>query len=124
MEKNDKIKTLIKYDYRFLFYFKEQMISFQKQYVYKYDNKNKYQIYLITREKYNKSLRKKEYYEKLYLRNKYLYYIIFSQKLFSKYIRKQLYKDLISLFKSVLITFILEYFGVKTKLKQLIGISN
>ena len=96
MDKTNKIVSLIKYDYRFLFYFKDQMDSLMNYYVHKFsNNKEKYQVYLITRQKYIKRLQKKKYYENLYLRNKLLYYIIFTEKLFSKYIRKQLYKDLI-----------------------------
>ena len=116
----NKILVLIKYDYRFLYFFKDQMTSFKNQYVHKYDNKNKYKVFLVTREKYNKRLQKKKYYENLYLRNKYLYYTIFIAKLFSKYIRKQLYEDLFSLGKSAIITFIIEYFGFKTKFKKLL----
>ena len=116
----NKILVLIKYDYRFLYFFKDQMTSFKNQYVHEYDNKNKYKVFLVTKEKYNKRLQKKKYYENLYLRNKYLYYTIFIAKLFSKYIRKQLYEDLFSLGKSAIITFIIEYFGFKTKFKKLL----
>ena len=114
----NKIMVLIKYDYRLLYYFKDQMTSFKSQYVYKYDNENKYKVFLVTREKYNKRIQKKRYYENLYLRNKYLYYAIFIEKLFSKYIRKHLYKDLLSLLKSAIITFAIEYFGLKTKFQK------
>ena len=116
----NKILVLIKYDYRFLYFFKDQMTSFKKQYVHKYDNKNKYKVFLVTREKYNKRLQKKKYYENLYLRNKLLYYIIFTEKLFSKYIRKQLYKDLIYLLKSTVISFIIEIIGLKFDTKKLL----
>ena len=114
----NKMIILIKYDYRWIYHFNEQMNLLKNHYFHKYNNKNKYEIFLITREKYKKSLQKKKYYEDLYLKNKILYYIIFIEKLFSKYVRKQLYKDLISLFKSSIISFILEYFGFKTKFKK------
>ena len=117
MEKINKIVILINYDYRYLYFFKDQMNSFKNQYVHKY-NKNKYEVFLVTKEKYQKRLQKKKYYENLYLRNKYLYYVIFMEKLFSKYIRKQLYKDIISILKSAFITFLFEYFSVKSKLQQ------
>ena len=114
----NKIMVLIKYDYRLLYYFKDQFTSFKSQYVYQYDNENKYKVFLVTKEKYNKRIQKKRYYENLYLRNKYLYYAIFIEKLFSKYIRKYLYKDLLSLLKSAIITFAIEYFGLKTKFQK------
>ena len=121
MDKTNKIVSLIKYDYRFLFYFKDQMDSLMNYYVHKFsNNKEKYQVYLITRQKYIKRLQKKKYYENLYLRNKLLYYIIFTEKLFSKYIRKQLYKDLIYLLKSTLISFIIEIIGLKFDTKKLL----
>ena len=121
MDKTNKIVSLIKYDYRFLFYFKDQMDSLMNYYVHKFsNNKEKYQVYLITREKYIKRLQKKKYYENLYLRNKLLYYIIFTEKLFSKYIRKQLYKDLIYLLKSTVISFIIEIIGLKFDTKKLL----
>ena len=114
----NKILFLIKYDYRWFYYFNEQMNSFKSQYIHKYNNKNKYKVYLVTREKYNKRLQKKKYFENLYLKNKFLYYTIFLAKLFSKYIRKQLYNDIIYLCKSGIITFTIEYFGFKNKLKH------
>ena len=121
MDKTNKIVSLIKYDYRFLFYFKDQMDSLMNYYVHKFsNNKEKYQVYLITRQKYIKRLQKKKYYENLYLRNKLLYYIIFTEKLFSKYIRKQLYKDLIYLLKSTVISFIIEIIGLKFDTKKLL----
>ena len=121
MDKTNKIVSLIKYDYRFLFYFKDQMDSLTNYYVHKFsNNKEKYQVYLITRQKYIKRLQKKKYYENLYLRNKLLYYIIFTEKLFSKYIRKQLYKDLIYLLKSTVISFIIEIIGLKFDTKKLL----
>ena len=121
MDKTNKIVSLIKYDYRFLFYFKAQMDSLMNYYVHKFsNNKEKYQVYLITRQKYIKRLQKKKYYENLYLRNKLLYYIIFTEKLFSKYIRKQLYKDLIYLLKSTVISFIIEIIGLKFDTKKLL----
>ena len=121
MDKTNKIVSLIKYDYRFLFYFKDQMDSLMNYYVHKFsNNKEKYQVYLITRQKYIKRLQKKKYYENLYLRNKLLYYIIFTEKLFSKYIRKQLYKDLIYLLKSAVISFIIEIIGLKFDTKKLL----
>ena len=121
MDKTNKIVSLIKYDYRFLFYFKDQMDSLMNYQVHKFsNNKEKYQVYLITRQKYIKRLQKKKYYENLYLRNKLLYYIIFTEKLFSKYIRKQLYKDLIYLLKSTVISFIIEIIGLKFDTKKLL----
>ena len=121
MDKTNKIVSLIKYDYRFLFYFKDQMDSLMNYYVHKFsNNKEKYQVYLITRQKYIKIIQKKKYYENLYLRNKLLYYIIFTEKLFSKYIRKQLYKDLIYLLKSAVISFIIEIIGLKFDTKKLL----
>ena len=121
MDKTNKIVSLIKYDYRFLFYFKDQMDSLMNYYVHKFSNNiEKYQVYLISREKYIKRLQKKKYYENLYLRNKLLYYIIFTEKLFSKYIRKQLYKDLIYLLKSAVISFIIEIIGLKFDTKKLL----
>ena len=121
MDKTNKIVSLIKYDYRFLFYFKDQMDSLMNYYVHNFsNNKEKYQVYLITRQKYIKRLQKKKYYENLYLRNKLLYYIIFTEKLFSKYIRKQLYKDLIYLLKSTVISFIIEIIGLKFDTKKLL----
>ena len=121
MDKTNKIVSLIKYDYRFLFYFKDQMDSLMNYYVHKFSNNiEKYQVYLITREKHIKRLQKKKYYENLYLRNKLLYYIIFTEKLFSKYIRKQLYKDLIYLLKSTVISFIIEIIGLKFDTKKLL----
>ena len=116
-EINQHIIALIKYDYKYLFFFNNQMNSFKGQFVQKY-NKNKYQIYLITREKNIKRLKKKKYYEDLYLKNKYTYYIIFTEKVVSKYIRKQLYKDLLSISKSFIINFILEIIGIKKMLKK------
>ena len=118
MEQMNKMIILIKFDYRYIYLFNEQINLLKNKYYHKYNTKNKYEVFLITREKYKKSLQKKKYYEDLYLKNKILYYIIFIEKLFSKYIRKQLYKDLISLFKSSLISFILEYFGFKTIIKK------
>ena len=121
MDKTNKIVSLIKYDYRFLFYFKDQMDSLMNYYVHKFSNNiEEYQVYLISREKYIKRLQKKKYYENLYLRNKLLYYIIFTEKLFSKYIRKQLYKDLIYLLKSTVISFIIEIIGLKFDTKKLL----
>ena len=114
----NKMIILIKFDYRYIYLFNEQMNLLKNQYYHKYNTNNKYEVFLITREKYNKSLQKKKYYEELYLKNKILYYIVFMEKLFSKYIRKQLYKDLVSLFKSSIISFILEYFGFKTTIKK------
>ena len=120
MAQINKIISLINYDYKYLYYFNNQMISFKKQFVRTYNNKNKYQIYLISIEKNNKRIRKKKYYEDLYLRNKYMYYIIFTEKVFSKYLRKQLYKDLLSLAKSLILNIILEYFGIKKKIHKLL----
>ena len=111
-EINQHIIALIKYDYKYLFFFNNQMNSFKGQFVQKY-NKNKYQIYLITREKNIKRLKKKKYYEDLYLKNKYMYYIIFTEKVMSKYFRKQLYKDLLTVSKTLIINIIFELFGIK-----------
>ena len=122
MAQINQIMTLLKYDYKYFYFFRTQVKSFQKEFVHKYNNKNKYQIYLITQEKYNKRLKKKKYYENLYLNNKYQYYIIFTEKVFSKYLRKQLYKDLFSLVKSIMVNIILEYFGIKKKLKKILPI--
>lgn len=118
MAQINQMLTLVKYDYRYLYYFNKQMTSFKEQLVHKYNKNNNYQIYLISIEKNNKRKRKKWYYEKLYIKNKYLYYAIFTEKVFSKYIRKQLFKDLLTLSKSLIMNLILEYFGIKKKLKK------
>ena len=120
MAQINQIISLIKYDYKYIFFFNNQMISLKKQFVSKYDDKNKYQLYLISKEKNQKRIRKKKYYENLYLRNKYMYYIIFTEKVISKYIRKQLYKDLLALAKSLILNIILEYFGIKKKIHKLL----
>ena len=117
---NYQLINLIKYDYRYFYFFNNEMKFYKEQFIQKYNNKNKYQIYLITKEKYIKRIKKKKYYENLYLKNKYVYYFIFTEKVMSKYIRKQLYKDLFSLLKSILINLLLEYFGIKKKLKKLL----
>ena len=122
MAKVNQIISIIKYDYRYIYFFNNQINSLSAQFIYKYDNKKKYQIFLITKEKNNKRIRKKKYYENLYLRNKYLYYIIFTEKVMSKYVRKQLFKDLLGLAKSILIDMIFEYFGIKKKLKNILSI--
>ena len=122
MAKVNQIISIIKYDYRYLYFFNNQINSLRAQFIYKYDNKKKYQIFLITKEKNKKRIRKKKYYENLYLRNKYLYYIIFTEKVMSKYVRKQLFKDLLGLAKSILVNMIFEYFGIKKKLKNIISI--
>ena len=121
MAQINKIISLINYDYKYLFYFNNQMISIKKQFVHKYNNENKYQLYLISIEKHNKRIRKKKYYENLYLRNKYMYYIIFSEKVISKYIRKQLYKDVLAIVKSLILNLILEYFDVRKKIQKLLS---
>ena len=118
----NQIINIIKYDYRYLYFFNNQINSMRAQFIYKYDNKKKYQIFLITKEKNKKRIRKKKYYENLYLRNKYLYYIIFTEKVMSKYVRKQLFKDLLGLTKSILVNMIFEYFGIKKKLKNILSI--
>ena len=120
MENINKIIILINYDYRLFYYFREQMTSFKKQYVHKYNNKNKYEVYLIPRKKYFKRLQKQKYYENLYLKNKIMFYLLFMEKLFSKYIRKHLYKDLFAILQSSFITFIFGYFGHKINLKKLL----
>ena len=112
----------MKYDYRYLFYFNNQTNSLKEQFIRKYDNKNKYQVFLITKEKNQKRLRKKRYYENLYLKNKYIYYLIFTEKVMSKYIRKQLYKDLLGLAKSIILNIILDYLGIMKKLKKMLTI--
>ena len=122
MAEVNQIISIIKYDYRYLYFFNNQINSLRAQFIYKYDNKKKYQIFLITKEKNKKRIRKKKYYENLYLRNKYLYYIIFTEKVMSKYVRKQLFKDLLGLAKSILVNMIFEYFGIKKKLKNIISI--
>ena len=122
MAKVNQIISIIKYDYRYIYFFNNQINSLSAQFIYKYDNKKKYQIFLITKEKNKKRIRKKKYYENLYLRNKYLYYIIFTEKVMSKYVRKQLFKDLLGLAKSILIDMIFEYFGIKKKLKNILSI--
>ena len=122
MEEINKITNLVKYNYRYIYFFNEQMDSYNEQFYKKYNNRNKYRIYLMSKEKNNKRIRKKKYYEQLYLNNKYRYYIIFTEKVFSKYIRKQLYKDLFSLVKSIMVNIILEYFGIKKKLKKILPI--
>ena len=122
MAKVNQIISIIKYDYRYIYFFNNQINSLSAQFIYKYDNKKKYQIFLITKEKNNKRIRKKKYYENLYLRNKYLYYIIFTEKVMSKYVRKQLFKDLLGLAKSILTDMIFEYFGIKKKLKNILSI--
>ena len=124
MEQVNKIVILIKYDYRNFYFFNNQMNLYRKHYLNKYNKENKYKLYLITKEKYNKRLKKKKYYENIYLNNKYSYYIIFTEKVISKYLRKQLYKDALSLLKSMIVNLILEYFGIRKKLKEYIPLLN
>ena len=118
MAQINQIITLIKYDYRNLLYFNNRMNLLKEQFYDKYNDENPFKIYLITKEKYNKKKKKEEYYVNLYFQNKYKYYIIFSGKLLSKYIRKQFPKDLIKLFRSMVITLLLEYFGIAKKIKS------
>ena len=120
MEKINKIVDLIKYDYRHLYFFGKQMNLYKKQYYHKNDRKNKYKIYLISYQKYQKRLIKERYYQNLYLQNKYLYYIIFTEKLASKYFRKQLYKDILSIIQGILIKFVLNFFGIQKVFKGLL----
>jgi len=124
MDKTNRIIILIKYDYRYFYFFTNQINSYKEQFFQKYNKENKYEINLVTKDKYYKRIKKKKYYENLYLRNKYLYYIIFTEKIISKYLRKQLYKDLFSLSKSVVISLIFEYFGIKKKIKKYIPLLN
>ena len=42
MSQINKIICLMKYDYRYLFYFNNQTNSLKEQFIRKYDNKNKY----------------------------------------------------------------------------------
>ena len=122
MSQINKMITLLNYDYKYFYYFSIQVKSVQKKYVHKFNNKNQYQIYLVTQEKYNKRIKKKKYYENLYLNNKYQYYIIFTEKVISKYLRKQLYKDFLSITKSIIINILLEFLGIKKKLKNYLPI--
>jgi len=124
MDQTNRIIILIKYDYRNFYFFTNQINSYKEQFFQKYNKSNKYEINLVTKDKYYKRIKKKKYYENLYLRNKYLYYMIFTEKVISKYLRKQLYKDLFSLSKSVAISLIFEYFGFKKKLKKYIPLLN
>ena len=124
MDQTNRIIILIKYDYRNFYFFTNQINSYKEQFFQKYNKPNKYEINLVTKDKYYKRIKKKKYYENLYLKNKYLYYMIFTEKVISKYLRKQLYKDLFSLSKSVAISLIFEYFGFKKKLKKYIPLLN
>ena len=124
MDQTNRIIILIKYDYRNFYFFTNQINSYKEQYFQKYNQSNKYEVNLVSKDKYYKRIKKKKYYENLYLRNKYYYYIIFTEKVISKYLRKQLYKDLLSLSKSVVISLILEYFGFKKKIKKYIPLLN
>ena len=98
------------------------MNSYKSQFVQKYNKQNNYQIYIITREKNIKRLKKKKYYEDLYLKNKYTYYIIFTEKVMSKYFRKQLYKDLLTVSKTLIINIIFELFGINKLMKNYLPI--
>ena len=122
MAKVNQIISIMKYDYRYLYFFNNQINSLKEQFIHKYDKKDKYQLFLITKEKNQKRLRKKKYYENLYLRNKYIYYIIFTEKVMSKYVRKQLYKDLLGFAKSIVVNIILEYLGIRKKLSNFLAI--
>ena len=125
MEKNisnKQVINLIKYNYRYFFFCNNHINAYKEQFVHNYNDTNKYQIYLITKEKYYKRMKKKKYYENLYLKNKYIYYFIFTEKVISKYLRKQLYKDLLSLLKSIIISLLFQYFGIKQKIKKLLPI--
>ena len=124
MDQTNRIIILIKYDYRNFYFFTNQINSYKEQFFQKYNKANKYEINLVTKDKYYKRIKKKKYYENLYLRNKYLYYMIFTEKVISKYLRKQLYKDLLSLSKSVVISLIFEFFGIKKKIKKYIPLLN
>ena len=124
MDQTNRIIILIKYDYRNFYFFTNQLNSYKEQFFQKYNKANKYEINLVTKDKYYKRIKKKKYYENLYLRNKYLYYMIFTEKVISKYLRKQLYKDLLSLSKSVVISLIFEFFGIKKKIKKYIPLLN
>ena len=86
MDQTNRIIILIKYDYRNFYFFTNQINSYKEQFFQKYNKANKYEINLVTKDKYYKRIKKKKYYENLYLRNKYLYYMIFTEKVISKYL--------------------------------------